>query len=187
MQIWELLLIAVSLSMDAFAVAVCKGLSLRTIRLRHCVIVGLYFGVAQGLMPLLGYLLASTVAARIAEYSFYIAFTLLVVIGGNMIREAIKGEEEACTDCALTFKALFPMAIATSIDALAVGVSFALLDVMIVPAVSMIGITTFLLSAIGVRIGNFVGAKFQKIATIVGGGVLVAMGIKILLEGLGVL
>jgi putative Mn2+ efflux pump MntP len=186
MQVWELILIAVSLSMDAFAIAVCKGLTLKRIKLRHCVTVGLYFGIAQAVMPLIGYLLASTVASRIADYSFYIAFVLLLVIGGNMIREAIKGEEE-CTDCALTFKALFPMAVATSIDALAVGVSFALLDVMIVPAVSLIGIITFLLSAIGVRIGSFVGGKFQKIASIAGGVVLIGMGTKILLEGLGVL
>jgi len=186
MQVWELILIAVSLSMDAFAIAVCKGLTLKRIKLRHCVTVGLYFGIAQAVMPLIGYLLASTVASRIADYSFYIAFVLLLMIGGNMIREAIKGEEE-CTDCALTFKALFPMAVATSIDALAVGVSFALLDVMIVPAVSLIGIITFLLSAIGVRIGSFVGGKFQKIASISGGVVLIGMGTKILLEGLGVL
>ena len=186
MQVWELILIAVSLSMDAFAIAVCKGLTLKRIKLRHCVTVGLYFGIAQAVMPLIGYLLASTVASRIADYSFYIAFVLLLMIGGNKIREAIKGEEE-CTDCALTFKALFPMAVATSIDALAVGVSFALLDVMIVPAVSLIGIITFLLSAIGVRIGSFVGGKFQKIASISGGVVLIGMGTKILLEGLGVL
>ncbi len=186
MQVWELFLIAVSLSMDAFAIAVCKGLTLKRIKLRHCVTVGLYFGIAQAVMPLIGYLLASTVASRIADYSFYIAFILLLFIGGNMIREAIKGEEE-CVDCALTFKALFPMAIATSIDALAVGVSFALLDVKIVPAVSLIGITTFLLSAIGVRIGSFVGGKFQRIASIAGGTVLIGMGVKILLEGLGVL
>lgn len=186
MQFWELLLIAISLSMDAFAIAVCKGLTLKRIKLRHCVTIGLYFGIAQAVMPLIGYLLASTVASRIADYSFYIAFILLLVIGGNMIRETIKGEEE-CTDCALTFKALFPMAIATSIDALAVGVSFALLGVKIVPAVSLIGITTFLLSAIGVRIGSFVGGKFQKVASIAGGAVLIGMGVKILLEGLGVL
>ena len=186
MQFWELILIAVSLSMDAFAIAVCKGLTLKRIKLRHCVTVGLYFGIAQAGMPLIGYLLASTVASRIADYSFYIAFVLLLVIGGNMIREAITGEEE-CTDCALTFKALFPMAIATSIDALAVGVSFALLDVKIAPAVSLIGITTFLLSAIGVRIGSFVGGKFQRIASIAGGVALIGMGTKILLEGLGVL
>lgn len=186
MQFWELLLVAVSLSMDAFAIAVCKGLTLKRIKLRHCVTVGLYFGIAQAIMPLIGFLLASTVASRIADYSFYIAFVLLLVIGGNMIREALEGEE-ACTDCALTFKALFPMAVATSIDALAVGVSFALLEVRILPAVGLIGLTTLLLSAIGVRIGSYVGGKFQKIAAITGGAVLIAMGGKILLEGLGIL
>ncbi len=186
MQFWELLLIAVSLSMDAFAVAVCKGLTLKKIALKHSIIVGLYFGIAQALMPLIGYLLASTVAAKITDYSFYIAFILLALIGANMIREAIKGEE-ACTDCSLSFKAMFPLAVATSIDALAVGVSFALLDVKILSSVSLIGITTFLLSAIGVRIGSFVGEKFQKIASILGGAVLILIGMKILFEGLGVL
>ncbi len=186
MQFWELLLIAVSLSMDAFAIAVCKGLTLKQIKTRHCVTVGLYFGISQAAMPLIGYLLASTVASKIADYSFYIAFVLLLIIGGNMIREAIKGEED-CTDCALTFKAMFPMAVATSIDALAVGVSFALLEVRILPAAGLIGLTTFLLSAIGVRIGSFVGGKFQRIASVVGGAVLIAMGIKILLEGLEIL
>ncbi len=186
MQLWELFLIAVSLSMDAFAVAICKGLSLKQIRLKHCLTVGLYFGVAQAVMPLIGFLLANTVAHTITDYAPYIAFALLLLIGANMIREAIKGE--SCETCdALSFRAMFPMAIATSIDAMAVGVSFALLQVKILPAVGLIGATTLLLSAVGVRIGCLVGNRFQKIASIAGGSVLIALGFKILLEGLGIL
>ena len=187
MQPWEILTYAVTLSMDAFSVSVCKGLTLKRVKLRHCVTVGLYFGIAQAVMPLIGYLLASTVASRIADGSFYIAFLLLLIIGVNMIREALKGEE-SCTDCALTFRALFPMAVATSIDAMAVGVTFALeQNVRIVPAVATIGLVTLLLCAVGVRFGSFVGSRFRKTASIIGGAVLVGMGIKILLEGLGVL
>jgi len=189
MPFWELLLIAVSLSMDAFAVAVCKGLTLCKVKLRHGLIVGLYFGVAQAVMPLIGYLLASTVASKIADYSFYIAFVLLLLIGANMIREAIKeGDECPCTDAALSFRAMIPMAVATSIDAMAVGVTFALEgDVKILPAVGVIGLVTLLLCAVGVRFGSFVGSKFRKTASIVGGAVLILLGIKILLEGLELL
>ena len=174
--------IAVSLSMDAFAVAVCKGLSISKIKLRHCIIVGAYFGIFQGLMPLIGYLLASTVASKIADFSFYIAFGILALIGGNMIKEAFSCDCEE-TDSSLTLKAMLPLAVATSIDALAVGVSFALESVNIVVAVVFIAAVTFILSAIGVRFGSFVGEKFRKIATIVGGTVLIGIGIKILLEG----
>lgn len=184
MQLWELFLIAVSLSMDAFAVSVCKGLSLKTIKLRHCLAVGLYFGVFQALMPLLGYLLASTVAAKITDYAPYIAFVLLLLIGLNMIREAVKGDEEDCDCCSLSPKAMLPLAVATSIDALAVGISFALLDTPIVSSVLLIGVTTFVISAVGVGLGSFIGSRFRKVASIVGGAVLVLMGVKILLEGL---
>lgn len=186
MDIGELFTIAICLSMDAFAVSVCKGLSIKKITLRHCLTAGFYFGIFQALMPFIGYLLASTVAAKITDYSFYIAFFLLLAIGVNMIREAIKGDEE-CTDGSMSFKAMAPLAVATSIDALAVGVSFALVSVNIIPAISLIGITTFLISALGVRIGNLVGAKFQKIASIIGGSILILIGVKILLEGLGIM
>ncbi len=186
MDIWELFTIAICLSMDAFAVSICKGLSIKKIKLRHSITAGFYFGIFQALMPLIGYLLASTVAAKITDYSFYIAFILLAVIGANMIREAIKGEEE-CADSSMSFKAMLPLAVATSIDALAVGVSFALVKVDILPAIALIGAVTFILSAIGVRIGNFVGEKFQKIAAVLGGSVLILIGIKILLEGIGIL
>ncbi len=186
MQLWEIFLIGVSLSMDAFAVAVCKGLSLCKVKLSQAVTVGLYFGIFQALMPLIGYFLASTVASKIADYSFYIAFALLLLIGANMIREAIKGDDDACT-VSLSFREMVPLALATSIDALAVGVSFALIEVEIFSAVGLIGVTTFVLSAVGVALGAFVGARFRKVATIVGGSVLVGMGIKILLEGLKVI
>ena len=183
MQFWELFLIAVSLSMDAFAVAVCKGLILKKITLRHCITIGLYFGAAQALMPLIGYLLASTAICQISDYSFYIAFGLLVLIGLNMIWEAVR-EEEPSLNNSLSFKAMLPLALATSIDALAIGVSFALIEVRILPAVSLIGTATFFLSAAGTRLGGFAGGKFQKTAPILGGLVLILMGIKILLEGL---
>jgi putative Mn2+ efflux pump MntP len=146
---------------------------------------GLWFGGFQALMPLIGFALGSAFEKYITSIDHWVAFILLGIIGFNMIKES--REEEGEQDASFGFKAMFPMAVATSIDALAVGVSFALLDVMIVPAVSLIGIITFLLSAIGVRIGSFVGGKFQKIASIAGGVVLIGMGTKILLEGLGIL
>ena len=172
--------------MDACAVAVCKGLTLCKVKFSQAVIVGLYFGIFQALMPLIGYFLASTVASKIADYSFYIAFALLLLIGTNMIKEAIKGDDDACT-VSLSFKEMVPFALATSIDALAVGVSFALVEVEIFSSVGIIGVTTFILSAIGTALGAFIGAKFRKIATIVGGSVLILMGTKILLEGLKVI
>ena len=144
MQLWEIFLIGVSLSMDAFAVAVCKGLSLCKVKLSQAVTVGLYFGIFQALMPLIGYFLASTVASKIADYSFYIAFALLLLIGANMIREAIKGDDDTC-NVSLSFKEMVPLALATSIDALAVGVSFALIEVEIFSAIGLIGVTTFVL------------------------------------------
>lgn len=186
MQLWEIFLIGVSLSMDAFAVAVCKGLTLCRVKLSQAITVGLYFGIFQALMPLIGYFLASTVASKIADYSFYIAFALLLLIGANMIREAIKGDDDTCT-VSLSFREMVPLALATSIDALAVGVSFALVEVEIFSSVGIIGVTTFVLSALGTALGAFVGSKFRKAATIIGGSVLILMGVKILLEGLGVI
>ena len=191
MELWELFLIAVSLSADAFAVATCKGLCLKRVKPSHMVTVGLYFGIAQALMPLIGYLLASTVASKIADFSFYIAFGLLLLIGGNMIREAVF-EKDECECCEtggsqLTFKEMLPLAVATSIDALAVGVTFALEGVEIFSSVTLIGVTTFVLSAVGVGIGSFIAGKFRKVSSIIGGSVLILMGVKILLEGLNVL
>ncbi len=179
----ELFVIAVGLSMDAFAVSICKGLSVRKLKPRHAVICGAYFGGFQALMPVIGWLLGRQFEVLIKSIDHWIAFALLVLIGANMIREAVKNEEENLND-SFTPRTMLPLAVATSIDALAVGVTFAFLDVEIVPAVSMIGVTTFVLSAIGVKIGNVFGAKYKSKAELVGGIVLVAMGIKILIEHL---
>ena len=179
----ELFVIAVGLSMDAFAVSICKGLSVRKLKPRHAVICGAYFGGFQALMPVIGWLLGRQFEVLIKSIDHWIAFALLVLIGANMVREAVKNEEENLND-SFTPRTMLPLAVATSIDALAVGVTFAFLDVEIVPAVSMIGVTTFVLSAIGVKIGNVFGAKYKSKAELVGGIVLVAMGIKILIEHL---
>ncbi|MBQ1353656.1 MAG: manganese efflux pump [Ruminococcus sp.] len=183
MSYLELFVIAVGLSMDAFAVSICKGLSVRRLKPRHNLICGLYFGGFQALMPVIGWLLGRQFESLIKSIDHWIAFALLVLIGANMIREAVKNEEENLND-SFSPKTMLPLAVATSIDALAVGVTFAFLDVSIVPAVSMIGATTFILSAVGVKIGNVFGAKYKSKAELVGGIVLVAMGIKILIEHL---
>ena len=174
MTLGEVFLIAVSLSADAFAVSVCKGLSLKKITPGHSLTAGLYFGIFQALMPLIGYFLASTVASKIADYSFYIAFLLLLLIGANMIKEAFCDDDEDI-DSSMTPKAMLPLAVATSIDALAVGVSFALIDVDIFVSVSHNGIVTLVLSAIGVSVGSFSGEKFRKAASVVGGSGLILM------------
>ena len=183
MSIWELLILAVGLSMDAFAVSVCKGLSVAKVRPREALIVGLYFGGFQALMPVLGYLLGVQFQAAITSVDHWIAFILLSVIGANMIREAVKNEEEDI-DASFSVKTMLPLAIATSIDALAVGVTFAFLQVQIIPAVSFIGVTTFLLSILGMKVGNVFGVKYKNKAEIVGGVVLIAIGFKILIEHL---
>ncbi|MBQ2537777.1 MAG: manganese efflux pump [Ruminococcus sp.] len=183
MSYLELFVIAVGLSMDAFAVSICKGLSVRRLKPRHNLICGLYFGGFQALMPVIGWLLGRQFESLIKSIDHWIAFALLVLIGANMIREAVKNEEENLND-SFSPKTMLPLAVATSIDALAVGVTFAFLDVSIVPAVSMIGATTFILSAVGVKIGNVFGAKYKSKAELVGGIVLVAMGVKILIEHL---
>ena len=185
MALWELFMIAVGLSMDAFAVAVCKGLSLGKVRLKHTMLVGLYFGAFQALMPLLGYWLGSNFADIVESIDHWIAFVLLGAIGINMIRES-RGESEH-VGSSLTFKAMLPLAIATSIDALAVGVTFAFIKVRIIPAVIFIGVTTFLLSMLGTKLGSTVGAKYEKKAELAGGIILIIMGIKILLEHLSVI
>lgn len=180
MGLWELLVLAVGLSMDAFSVAVCKGLSVCQIRKKQVLTVGLYFGFFQGFMPLVGYLLGTGFRENIQSVDHWIAFILLSLIGINMIRES-RGETENLDTC-FTFKAMLPLAIATSIDALAVGVTFAFLKVQIIPAVCFIGIITFVLSCAGVMIGNRFGAKYKSKAEIAGGIVLILMGIKILVE-----
>lgn len=182
MSIVDLFLIAVGLSMDAFAVAVCKGLSVKRANLKQSLIVGLYFGGFQAVMPLIGYLIGSNFADYIEKFDHWIAFALLAIIGINMMRESKEEGEEL--DASFGPKAMLPMAVATSIDALAVGVSFAFMKVQIGWAVSFIGVITFTLSAIGVKIGNLFGAKYKSKAELFGGIVLIALGIKILIEHL---
>ena len=187
MDFISLLLLAAGLSMDAFAVAICKGLALKKIALRHALIVGLWFGGFQALMPLIGYYLGAQFKDAIAAYDHWIAFGLLSLIGGNMIREALFEKEEPETDGALSFRSMLLLAIATSIDALAVGVTFAFLDVNIWSSVTIIGVTTFILSMVGVKVGSVFGAKYEKKAEFLGGVILILLGLKILLEHLGVL
>lgn len=192
MGIFELFLIGVSLSMDAFAVAICHGLSMPKLNLRHGVIIALFFGGFQALMPFLGWILGSQFARYIESVDHWVAFALLALIGGNMVREALSNEEEeeetACaTADRLDLKRLFMMAIATSIDALAVGVTFAFFRVPILPAITIIGITTFCISLGGVVVGNYFGTRYKKRAEITGGVVLILLGAKILLEHLGFL
>ena len=183
MTLWELFVIAVGLSMDAFAVSICKGLSVRRCTFRHMVICGLYFGIFQGMMPLIGYLLGSQFESLVTAIAPYIAFILLAFIGINMIRESREEDEENVSDD-FSVRAMIPLAIAPSIDALAVGVSFAFLQVNIVPAVLFIGVTTFICCVFGVKIGNLFGSRYKSSAELFGGVVLVLMGLKILMEHL---
>ncbi len=185
MGIAELFLLAVGLSMDAFAVAVCKGLALKKASPGQMALVGLWFGGFQALMPLIGYFVGVQFKDAITAIDHWIAFILLAVIGGNMIREAFSTEEEKA-DASLSVKKMLPLAVATSIDALAVGVSFAFLDVHIGTAASFIGVVTFFLSAAGVKVGSLFGAKYKSRAELAGGIILVCLGVKILLEHLGV-
>ena len=187
MTLLELFILAVGLSMDAFAVSVCKGLALGKIRPKHMLIAGAWFGGFQALMPLVGYLLGSRFEQYIRSFDHWVAFVLLGAIGANMLREALGKEEDDDTDASMGVKTMFLMAVATSIDALAVGITFAFLQVRIIPAVLFIGVTTFILSALGVKAGSLFGVKYKKRAEIAGGVILVLLGIKILLEHLGVL
>jgi len=188
MSLAELFIIAVGLSMDACAVSVCKGLSVQKMKLSHAVTCGLYFGGFQGLMPLIGYLLGSQFEEMIVSIDHWIAFILLGIIGFNMVKESREEECEACSlDCSFDVKTMIPLAIATSIDALAVGVTFAFLRVNIFWAVIFIAATTFVFSAAGVKIGNVFGAKFKSKAELAGGVILILMGTKILLEHLGII
>ena len=186
MSLWELFVIAVGLSMDACAVSICKGLSVGRVRPGHALTCGGYFGLFQGLMPLLGWLLGVRFQSVIVSIDHWIAFALLGLIGLNMIRESREDEEE-CLDCSFGFRAMLPLASATSIDALAVGVTFAFLQVDIVPAVAFIGTVTFTLSAIGVWVGGIFGARFKSKAEFVGGAILMLMGTRILMEHLGLI
>ena len=185
MSLVELFILAVGLSMDAFAVSICKGLSLGKITKKHMAVAGAWFGGFQALMPLIGYFLGSFFADMITKYAHWIAFVLLIIIGGNMLKEAM-GEDEKVDAC-MDAKEMFLLAIATSIDALAVGVTFAFLKVQIVPAVSFIGCVTFDCSAIGVKIGSIFGSKYRSKAEFCGGVILILIGLKILLNGLGIM
>ena len=204
MRIIELFLVAVGLSMDAFAVAICKGLSMEKASVKNMLIVGFYFGVFQMSMPLLGYVLGAQFAGYIEAYDHWIAFVLLAIIGIQMLRESMSGDNDCteaggvieaggCVECgpaqsgiSLAPAEMLPLAVATSIDALAVGVSFAFLGVDILPAVSFIGIVTFALSAVGVQVGNLFGARYKSRAEMAGGIILILIGLKILLEHLGI-
>ena len=186
MVIIEVLLLAVGLSMDAFAVSICKGLATEKAGIGHMVTAGLWFGGFQMLMPVTGYLLGSTFASYITAIDHWIAFVLLGLIGLNMIRES-RSQEEESLGTSFSPRAMLPLAVATSIDALTVGITFAFLQVDILLAVSLIGLTTFLLSAVGVKAGAVVGSRGKSWAELAGGLVLVLMGCKILLEHLGVL
>lgn len=187
MSIWEIIVIAIGLSMDAFAVAVCKGLSVEKVKLKHYLIVGAWFGGFQALMPLLGYFLGTTFEQYITAFDHWIAFVLLVFLGAKMIKEALSKDEEK-KDASFSFKTMIVLALATSVDALAVGITFALLPgVNIFISIAIIGAITFVLSGIGLKIGNLFGAKFKSKAEIAGGIILILMGVKILLQHLGVI
>lgn len=186
MGLLELFILAVGLSMDAFAVSVCKGLAMPKITLKKTLIVGLWFGGFQALMPAIGYFLGVQFRDKITAIDHWIAFILLGLIGANMIKEACSGDCEEEND-SLDIKTMFLLAVATSIDALAVGITFAFLNVRLLSAVSFIGVTTFALSAIGVKIGNVFGTRYKAKAELAGGVILILLGLKILLEHLGIL
>lgn len=186
MGLAELFVLAVVLSMDAFAVSVCKGLALKNIKLKNALWVGLWFGAFQVIMPLIGFFLGVSFKGIVEAFAPWIAFALLALIGVNMVREALGEEEKA--DAGLGVKEMFLLAVATSIDALAVGVSFAMMgNVNIAYAVTFIGCVTFVLSALGVKVGSVFGTRYNKRAQITGGVVLVLLGLKIILEHFGVI
>lgn len=184
MNIFELFILAIGLSMDAFAVSVCKGLSLGKINARHMCIAGAWFGGFQALMPLIGYFGGCFFADKDTRYSHWVAFALLVFIGVSMIRES---REEEHVNADMDMKSMFILAVATSIDALAVGVTFAFLKVEIISAVSFIGVVTFVCSAAGIKIGSLFGVRYKSKAELCGGIILILIGTKILLEGLGII
>ncbi len=188
MGLIAILLTAVSVSMDAFAVAMCKGLSLgKGFKTKHAVKIGMYFGAFQAVMPLIGYFLGSMFIQYIEAVDHWVAFILLAVIGINMIKEAFEKEEDKCEDCKTDVKTMLLLSLATSIDAMAVGVALSTQEIEIFSAVLLIGLTTFLFSAVGVKIGNIFGSRYKSKAELCGGAILIGMGLKFLLEGLGIL
>lgn len=184
MGVLELFLLSIGLAMDAFAVSVCKGISIKKRDWKKSIIIGIYFGGFQALMPVLGYFLGAAFQVVITSIDHWIAFILLAIIGGRMIKESFEKDDENCNDD-VSFKTMTILAIATSIDALAVGITFAFLRVNIILAVTMIGIITFILSIVGTKIGNKFGDKYKQKAELVGGIILILLGLKILLEHLG--
>ena len=186
MSIIELLILSVALAMDAFAVSICKGLSLKEIKIKHLLIAGVWFGGFQALMPVFGYFLGSGLADKVDKFDHWIAFVILSLIGGSMIKESISDDEEK-VDNNMDVKTMFFLAIATSIDALTVGITFAFLDVNIVLAVILIGVITFVISGMGVKIGSIFGDKYKSKAEIAGGVVLILIGLKTLLTGLSII
>lgn len=183
MEIVEIFLLGIGLSMDAFAVSVCKGVSVSQLKVKHALLVGIYFGGFQALMPFIGYLLGSQFQGIIEAVDHWVAFGLLLLIGLNMIREAIS-EGEGDTNASFALQTMLVLAVATSIDALAVGITFAFLSVHIWSAIAIIGCTTFAISALGIKIGHIFGNKYQKKAEIAGGVILILIGLKILCEHL---
>lgn len=191
MSIYEMLLFGISLSMDAFAVAICKGLAMKKATLKNCIIVGLWFGFFQALMPFIGYMVGSTFSQYIEKFDYIFAFILLFLIGANMIKESFSKDDQNNTGGSLAFRIMLIMAIATSIDALIVGVAFScgeqLTFIRMLIAISIIGVTTFLLSMLGTKIGNIFGSKYKSRAEFFGGAILILLGLKSLVEGLGVI
>ncbi len=184
MSLWELIVIAVGLSMDAFSVSVCKGLSVSKVEAKHVLSCGLFFGIFQALMPTIGYFIGSAFSSYVEKFDHWIAFILLLYIGLNMIKEAKQPDDEDKKDADFSFKTMLLLAIATSIDALTIGISFAFLNVDLFASVMSIGFTTFLISSVGVLLGHKIGEKFSNKAEILGGIVLIALGTKILIEHL---
>ena len=185
MSLLSLFIIAIGLAMDAFAVSICKGLAMQKVSFKKAGIVGLWFGGFQALMPFVGYLLGSQFEQYITAFDHWIAFALLLLVGGSMIREALSKQEE-CANASLDIKSMLLLAVATSIDALAVGVTFAFLQVEIIPAIAFIGVITFVLSTLGVKVGNVFGVKYKSKAELAGGVILILMGFQILFEHLGI-
>ena len=186
MGIIEIILISISLAMDAFAVSICKGLSMKNMNWKKAIIIGLYFGIFQALMPTIGYFLGISFKSLVTSIDHWIVFILLLFIGGDMIKESFS-KEDSNTNDDIRFKVMIILAIATSIDALAVGITFAFLNTNIIFTFSLIGIITFILSVIGVKIGNKFGNKYENKAQFTGGLILILIGLKILLEHLNIL
>ena len=187
MGLVELFLLGIGLSMDAFAVSVCKGLATGKVNAGHMCIAGAWFGGFQALMPFIGFMLGSAFYKYITAFDHWIAFLLLLIIGGKMVKESFDSEEEQASDASFGFVTMLLMAVATSIDALAVGITFAFLQVSIWTAITIIGLTTFVFSAAGVKIGSVFGSRYRSRAELAGGVILILIGLKILLEHLGLL